>query len=98
MNGRAEVILLHPDVDVQDIARALRKSGLGISNDPLDASLFIIAPLLQRFPSEPNVIDLAVPQLLRRQAGPERDIKGIDFDVVHNGRDFDVIHGPGDAA
>lgn len=96
MSGPKSDIIILKGVTVADVARALAKSGLGISNGAFK-TLFVISPTPSRFPTEPNVIDLTVPAFHRRQAGPERDIKGIDFDVVHNGRDFDVINGPDSA-
>lgn len=80
MSGRRADVILLQGVSIADVARALAKSGLGISNGAFD-TLFVISRVPPRFPEASNVIDLTVPALCRRQAGPERDIKGVDFDV-----------------
>lgn len=76
--SRPEIIMLN-GVTVADVARALRKSGLAISNGAFP-TLFVIARAASRFPDS-NVIDLAAPSLLKRQAGPIHDIRGIDYGI-----------------
>lgn len=77
--NRPDVVLLE-GVTPADVARALRASGLAISNGPFE-SLFVIKRVPKRFAAE-NVIDLTaeVPTLCRRQAGPIHDIQGIDYE------------------
>lgn len=64
-----DVLMLHPGVTVADIARALRRSGIGVSNSDFP-QLFTVSRIPPRFPNADNVIDLApeLPALLKPQA------------------------------
>lgn len=74
------MIVLNGDLTIADVIHALRKSGLAVS-DGYVRNVYALSRIPDRFPDYKNVIDLTVeqPAFLRRQAGPIRDIPGIDF-------------------
>ena len=80
MTIRSEVLMLGPGVTVADLANALGKSGLTVSNGPFPNLFVINKTQPKRFYAD-NVIDLTVPLLCRRQAGPIHDIAGVDYGI-----------------
>lgn len=64
-----DVLMLQPGVTVADIAKALRRSGLAVSDSDFP-QLFTVGRVPPRFPNAANVIDLApeLPALLKPQA------------------------------
>lgn len=61
------VVMLGKDVTLQDLARALEYTGLGVSNT-LDPQVFVINPLPRQAPVPSNVIPFHRPAFLRPQA------------------------------